>query len=188
MRITRFALVALASLALVAPYVLGQDQPASTKSASPILKVQVIIAEQEGEKKVANLPYTFFLRAPDNPSGNQWTKLRMGSRVPVYSGKDSFQYIDVGTSIDARALAIPDGHFDISLNLERSWVEGEVLIPPAATGPDSNAPQHREPVIRQFKTELAFTMQDGQSIQSTQASDPVSGRVLTLTVTMNVMK
>jgi len=31
-------------------------------------------------------------------------------------------------------------------------------------------------------------MHDGQAIQTTQAADPLSGRVLTITVTMNVMK
>jgi hypothetical protein len=43
-------------------------------------------------------------------------------------------------------------------------------------------------VIRQFRTELALTMKDGQTIQSTVATDPLSGKVLTINVTMNVVK
>jgi len=31
-------------------------------------------------------------------------------------------------------------------------------------------------------------MSDGQTIQATQAADPLSGRVLTITVTLNVVK
>jgi len=31
-------------------------------------------------------------------------------------------------------------------------------------------------------------MRDGQTVQTTQAADPLSGRVLTITVTMNVVK
>ncbi|HEV2103073.1 MAG TPA: hypothetical protein VGR58_09875 [Candidatus Acidoferrum sp.] len=53
---------------------------------------------------------------------------------------------------------------------------------------DSAAGQFREPVIRQFKTELAVTMKDGQTVQSTLATDPLSGKVLAINVTMNVVK
>ena len=39
------------------------------------------------------------------------------------------QYLDVGTSIDSRAYNSENGRFDVTLNLERSWVEGDVLVP-----------------------------------------------------------
>jgi hypothetical protein len=77
------------------------------------------------------------------------------------------------------------------LNLERSWVEGDVTLPSekqTATAGELNSGQFREPIIRQFKTELTLTMRDGQTVQTTQAADPLSGRVLTITVTMNVVK
>ncbi|HET6931449.1 MAG TPA: hypothetical protein VFI45_14085, partial [Candidatus Acidoferrum sp.] len=144
------------------------------------------------EKKVVNLPYTFYMKAGEGGLASPWTKVRMGSRVPVYAGKDGgMQYIDVGTNIDARGFAGEDGRFDLSLNLERSWVEGEVSVPlqkPGAGAGDSTAGQFREPVIRQFKTELAVTMKDGQTMQSTLATDPLSGKVLAINVTMNVVK
>jgi hypothetical protein len=196
MRKVRFALAALLALTVVAYHVLAQDKPRTdNKVPATTLKVQVTFAEHEGEKKLANLPYTFFLKAADLGPSSPWTKVRMGSRVPVATGSDKgsiqFQYIDVGTNIDARGLAADDGRFDITLNLERSWVEGEVLVPtekPSEAARDSNSGQFKEPVIRQFKTELTLTMRDGQTIQTTQAADPLSGRVLTITVTMNVVK
>ena len=117
--------------------------------------------------------------------------MRVGSRVPVYVGKDGgMQYIDVGTNIDARGFPADEGRFDIYLNLERSWVEGDVLVPAekSPTAVDANSGHFKEPIIRQFKTELNLTMRDGQTIQTTQAADPLSGRVLTITVTMNVVK
>lgn len=196
MRKFSFALAAITALAVICPYLSAQDKPKPDVKTPPVpLKIQVTISEHEGEKKLANLPYTFFLRAADTVHDSPMTKLRMGSRVPVASGGDkgaiSFQYIDVGTSIDARALALEEGRFDLSLNLERSWVEGDVLIPgekQATTAGEPNSGVFREPIIRQFKSELTLTMKDGQTIQSTQATDPVSGRVLTITVTMNVVK
>jgi hypothetical protein len=193
MRITRLAVVALASLSLLASRSLAQDRPnLEIKNPPAILKLQVTITEQDGEKKVASLPYTFYLHAGDVGPSSPWTKVRMGSRVPVYVGKDSgMQYLDIGTNIDARGLLAGDGRFDISLNLERSWVEGDVLVPAGktASGAAESTPwQYKEPIIRQFKTELTLTMRDGQTTQSTQATDPLSGRLLTLTVTMNVVK
>ena len=69
--------------------------------------------------------------------------------------------------------------------------EGDVLVATersAGGAVDANSPHFKEPIIRQFKTELTLTMRDGQTVQTTQAADPLSGRVLTITVTMNVVK
>ena len=206
MKMARLAVAAVAGLTLLLP-LNAQEKPApDAKNSFSILKIQVTIAEQEGDKKVANLPYTFFLRASDagGPS-SPWTKLRMGSRIPVVTAShhdDSsgstgsavnlqYQYLDVGSQIDARAIGLGDGRFDLTLNLERSWVAAYVPLQnegqPAPTA-ESNGLWSRQPSIRQFKTELSLTMRDGQTVQSTQATDPLSGRVLTITVTMNVVK
>ena len=190
MRKARFVLAVVGVLALMCPPLLGQDKPKQDNKVT--LKLQLTFAEHEGEKKLASLPYTFFLQAAEAAPGSPWTKVRTGSRVPVYAGKDGgLQYIDVGTNIDARGLASGEGRYDISLLLERSWVEGDVLVAgakPAGSAPEAVPGQFKEPIIRQFKTELSLAMRDGQTVQTTQAADPLSGRVLTVTVTMNVVK
>ena len=193
MRKAGFALAALGALVLISPQLFGQDKPKpDSRAPSTTLKLQVTFAEHEGEKKLASLPYTFFLQAADLAPGSPWTKVRTGSRIPVYAGKDGgMQYIDVGTNIDARGLASGDGRYDISLLLERSWVEGDVLVPAAklvGSTAEGGPAQFKEPIIRQFKTELSLAMRDGQTVQTTQAADPLSGRVLTITVTLNVVK
>jgi hypothetical protein len=189
------ARIALGVLALLTgAFALRAQDKVKSELKSPVatLKLQVTITETEGEKKVVNLPYAFYLRVGEPGPVTPWTKVRMGSRVPVYVGKDGgMQYIDVGTNIDARGFAVEDGRFDLNLNLERSWVEGDVAVPldrPLAQGGDGHSGQFREPVIRQFKTELALTMKDGQTMQSTVATDPLSGKVLAINVTMNVVK
>jgi hypothetical protein len=192
MRTARMALGVLTLLTL-AFTLRAQDKVKSEAKATPaVLKVQVTITETEGEKKVVNLPYTFYMKAGEGGPASPWTKVRMGSRVPVYVGKDGgMQYIDVGTNIDARGFVGEEGRFDLNLNLERSWVEGEVAVPverPSALTGESHAGQFREPVIRQFKTELVLTMKDAQTIQSTLATDPLSGKVLAINVSMNVVK
>lgn len=195
---TKFCLMLAALLAcsLTSVGIAAQEKPKpDTKTQATILKLQVTFAESEGERKLANLPYTFFVRAnessPGAPYNSPFTKVRVGSRVPVYAGKDGMQYIDVGTNIDARGVSADDGLFDIMLNLERSWVEGDMLVAMEKHSGDSTDPNvshFKEPIIRQFKTELNLRMRDGQSVQTTQAADPLSGRLLTITVTMNVVK
>lgn len=191
MKRLRVLLVMLTILAgFLAP--LSAQEKSDAKPPATTLKVQVTIAEMDGEKKVVNLPYTYYLRAGEGAAGSPWTKLRLGSRIPVYVGKEyAMQYIDVGTSIDSRAYTSDNGRFDITLNLERSWVEGDVLIPmEKSTAPptDAHVGPFREPVIRQFKTELTLAMRDGQTAQSTLAADPLSGKVVSINVTINVVK
>jgi hypothetical protein len=196
MKIARFALALLLALSICPRRSVAQENAkAESKKPATTLKLQVTFSESEGEKKVTNLPYSFFIRAVE-PSSNPtlrapMTKVRMGSRVPVYAGKDGMQYIDVGTNIDASGVSDDDGRFEIDFALERSWVEGDVVVTPergAGGAVDENSPRFKEPIIRQFKTNLNLTMHDGQTIQTTQAADPLSGRILTISVTMNVVK
>jgi hypothetical protein len=192
---TRPSFVVVIALLVVIPFPLSAQEKSSSaaKGSSTTLKLQVTIVEREGDKKVANLPYVFFVQAGESSSASNspWTKLRTGARVPVYVGKDAgMQYIDVGTNIDARGVMAEDGRFDISLNLERSWVAGEVEIPiekPSAGA--AEPPAHfKQPIIRQFRTDVSLPMKDGQTSEITQAADPNSGRVLSITVTLSVVK
>jgi hypothetical protein len=199
MKTIRVAVAVILALSILPFRLVPQENPKpDTKKPSSTLKVQVTFTETEGEKKVANLPYTFFLKTSENTPGlpPSWTKLRMGSRVPVYAGKEGgMQYIDIGTNIDARALPSDSGRYDVFVNLERSWVEGDVSIamPMPEKGSnsgaaDQNGGRFKEPIIRQFKTELTLTMHDGETIQTAQAADPLSARILTITVTINAVK
>ncbi len=191
-RVRELLAMVMALAGILTPLRAQEKSNADAKPTGTTLKLQVTIAEMEGDKKVVSLPYTYYLRAGEAGPGAPWTKLRTGSRIPVYTGKDSgMQYLDVGTNIDSRAVGFDGGRFDVTLNLERSWVEGDVLVPmerAATQGADVHAGPFREPVIRQFKTELTLPMRDGQSTQSTLATDPLSGKVLSLTITMNVVK
>jgi len=193
MKRVRALLVILTVLAgILAPLPAQEKSNIDAKPPTTTLKVQVTIAETDGEKKVVNLPYTYYLRAGEGGPAAPWTKLRLGSRIPVYVGKENaMQYLDVGTSIDSRAYNSENGRFDITLNLERSWVEGDVLVPmekATAQTTDAHVGPFREPIIRQFKTELTLTMRDGQTTQSTLAADPLSGKIMSIIVTINVVK
>jgi hypothetical protein len=157
------------------------------------LKVQVVLAEFDGDKKVKSMPYVSYLNAYEGGRGGS-AKLRIGARVPVYTGKDAgMQYIDVGTNIDCRATSTlgDAGNYHLDLVVERSWVESDVLIPVAKISADDKSEslgQFKEPVIHQFRTEMGVSLHDGQTSESTLATDPLSGRVSKIEVTLSLLK
>jgi len=157
-------------------------------------KLQVVFNEYEAEKRVSSLPYTLTVNAGSRERGS----LRMGLRVPIVTSSGakegapaSIQYMDVGTNIDV--IPNVDGS-RLNVRFERTslyFPEGEKRtdIP---TGPPTAAPAWGDvasrPVIRQFSGQVELPFRDGASGEATVATDPVSGRVLKVNVSLNVVK
>ncbi len=193
----RLVVAGLGLLVLVVPLARAQEKsktPEEPRPATPI-KVQIVLSEWEGEKKISNLPYVFSAEA--EPRGARPATVRMGLRVPVMvSGKDnasSWQYMDVGTDIDCLAKSLEDGRFELTLTLRRSslystgperksaeWTPGEQVM--------TLARLEGQPIVRQYSTQINAFLRDGQTVQSSLSTDPVSGRVLKAEVTLNVLK
>jgi len=184
-------------LGMLSQLAASQDKPKSDETpkaeaqTTPV-KLQIVFTEFEGDKKVKSLPYTLYinaLNATELKAG--WVKLRIGSRVPIYVGNNQIQYLDVGTNLDARSAYPGDGRLLLQLNLERSWVEGDVSVPVTKTeGAQSeiSSGRFREPIIRNFRSELDLKLREGQSVESTMATDPISGKVLKVEVSFIILK
>jgi hypothetical protein len=159
---------------------------ARPKEVTP-LRVGVTFVEFEGDRKVKSLPYTLVVVAD---AKNPKSIVKVGSRVPVYTGKDSgMQYLDVGSNIDCTAFRAKDGEFHLTLDLERSWVEGDVSVAvEKGNSSQSSVGQFPEPIVRQFRSELSLMLRDGQSVESTFATDPLSGKVFKVEVSLTVLK
>jgi hypothetical protein len=172
--------------ALVSAQGATEDKPkaeAHIDRATP-LKIQVVVTEFDGDKKVKSMPYVAYLNSYEGRGGSG--RLRIGTRVPVFTGKDSgMQYLDVGTNIDCRATHAEAGSFHLELTVERSWVESDVSV--AGEKAESSG-QFKQPIIRQFKTEMGVSLRDGQSTESAAATDPLSGKVSKIEVTLWVVK
>lgn len=173
----------------------AQDKP-TTENKPPVvvhptpLKIQIVFTEFEGDKKVKSMPYTSVFTA-DPGRGQDFAKLRIGSRVPLYTGNEGgLQYIDVGTNLDCRADRFDDGKFGLRLSLERSWVQGDVLVPVdrSIAQPGGTSGEFKEPVIGQYKTDVYVMVRDGQTVESTVATDPLTGRVLKIELTLTLLK
>jgi hypothetical protein len=178
-----FAGAMLALLALAAAPLRAQQVPLVP------MRLQVVFTEFEGEKKVSSQPYTFFVNAGEPGR----TQMRMGVRVPVYTGgketNAQFQYIDIGTNIDCRVHAVDGGQYRTELNLERS--SAYAASGPVEKGGDAKneiQAASTQPTLRTFKSSVTLLLRDGQTLQSNMATDPATGRVLKVDVTLAVVK
>ena len=163
------------------------DAKAETRrEATPIL-VKVVVAEYDGDKKLSSLPYTLPLNA-ESPRGGK-ASIRMGLRVPiVVSGADTtkqIQYQDLGTNLDGWAGKTEDGGFDLHLYVERSSAYSSAGQKTGGAGVSEVGSQ---PVIQQFKSEFDLQIHEGQTLQAALATDPLSGRVTKIEVTVNRAK
>lgn len=172
----------------------SEDSPKAEAHSTPV-KVQIIITEFEGDKKVKSLPYTLYMNAADAPELKPatWVKLRVGSRVPVYTGgtTGNMTYLDVGTNIDARSAYTGEGRLLLYLKIERSWVEGGVSVPVGKSdgaASETFSGHFQEPIIRAFQSEFDMKLREGQSIESTMATDPISAKVLKIDISFTIVK
>lgn len=203
MKISRW-LISAALLVLCAPFVArAQASPASDASetakkeaAAPTpLKLQIVLSEFDGAKKVGSLPYSIsFVAASGKPSG-PYSSVRMGVRVPVtvstQSSGNAVQYIDVGTSLDVRAARADDGRFWVDLTVERSSLyiaaqgEGKYIGKDWSYG---DVPPGNQPELRQYRGSVVLFVREGQAEEAAVATDPLTGHVLKVEVTLNVAK
>ncbi len=172
---------------------LRADDNARPREAKTPLVVQVLFSEYEGEKKVGSLPYTLNVvssKSSGLSKDSERVSLRMGLRVPIMVGgadksgsvSNSFQYQDVGTDIDCTAYPVEGGMFNLVLRVARSSLY--------ESGVKTNAVPEiaQQPIFSHFNSDLSLDLRDGQTIQSTMATDPISGHVLKVDVTLHVVK
>lgn len=189
-RRTVLVLVATLLFSCAAPRVRAQDN--APKKVTP-LKVQAVISEFDGEKKVGSLPYVFYVMA--DAQHNDRTSVRMGLRVPVRNGGSAtpgmnyqYSYQDIGTNLDCSAQAQPDGSFVLSLTIQRSslYTGGAEVAKENQANGTSVIPDI--PIIQNFSTSTLISAKDGQTVQTNLAADPINGHLLKVDLTVNVVK
>ena len=202
MKIAR-SLTTFALLFMCAPLlVYGQgtkasDAPENAKAEpSTPVKLLIVLSEYDGTKKIANLPYTMPLIVGDKPSG-AYSTLRIGVKVPVKTGESKtgdtqIQYIDVGTSIDARVSHADGGKYQVDLKVDRSSLyvaargqDGKVFGKEWSGG---EAPPTTEPIVRQYRGDVGMSLREGQTSEGTVATDPLRGHIFKVEVTLNMAK
>jgi len=173
-----------------------EERSAERGMPGSTVRVSLVIARFQGEKKIASLPYTLVVG-----TGGARTRMRMGVDTPVpvtqfmtseqggSKPSTSFQYRNVGTNIDCavweRGRMSEAGQretmYRVSLSVENSS---------AFSGPEARGAGAAEgaPLFRRFETTIDVAMRDGQTIQTIASTDPVTGEVVKIDVTLNVVK
>jgi hypothetical protein len=96
----------------------------------------------------------------------------------------SYSYRSVGTNIDCTATydEATAGLFQLALTVSDSSVGLEMpKRPGGGIVPDV-------PSFRNFNSSFTALLRDGQTTQYTSATDPVTGELMKIDVTLNVMK
>ncbi len=150
------------------------------------LRVQLVISRTQGEKKTGSLPYAFTV----TPGGLR-VRMRMGvdTPVPVFvqaPGEQqktpaSYQYRNVGTNIDCSARDLGDGRYLLNLTVENSSTV-------AGSERATDLTIAHAPMFRRFETSIDPVLRDGQTIQTIASTDPVTGEVVKIDVTLNVVR
>ena len=158
------------------------------------LRVQLVISRFQGEKKLASLPYTLLVT-----TGGGRARMRMGvdTPVPVTSTSDSgkqttsIQYRNVGTNIDCAAWDKGDGRYQLSIGVENSSALALEKGPSDGVSPGGrlvDASPTGIPLFRRFDANLDPWLRDGQSLQTIASTDPVTGELVKIDVTLNVVR
>jgi hypothetical protein len=175
----------------------AEDTPKAARQGVPNptqLKVQLVVSRYLGEKKVSSLPYLLWVTVDDHLV----TNLRMGVDVPVativFGGgtgtpgtpapAQSYSYRNVGTSIDCSAIAVTSA-FKVTITLSDSSIQFD---PKQGTATAAKAGIVDAPAFRTFTSKFSIVLRDGQTAQYTSATDPISGEILKVDVTLNVVK
>jgi len=203
MKISR-SLVTCALLLMCAPLLVcaqGTKAPDAAENAtaepSTPVKLQIVLSEYDGAKKIANLSYAMPLIVVGGKPSGAYSTLRIGVKVPVTTadsktGATQIQYIDVGTSIDARVGHADDAKYQVDLKVDRSSLyvtshdrDGKIV---GKEWSDGEAPPTTQPLVRQYRGDVGLFLREGQPAEGTVATDPLTGHVFKVEVTLIVVK
>ncbi|HEV2305352.1 MAG TPA: hypothetical protein VGR93_07535 [Candidatus Acidoferrales bacterium] len=159
----------------------AQDQTQKNENPISHLRVDILLTEYNGDKKVSSLPYTLYVAS--RPRGGEMpANLRMGVRVPV---PENTRYLDVGTDIDCRASTLDNGSYELSIGVNRSSI---YTASKEQAGSEQIRPLPDTPVTRNFNSRFDISLRDGETREGTSATDPLNGNILKITVTLHVLK
>lgn len=191
----RNVLVLAAAIAVSALVpVVAQDKPqpapaapsSTTSGARQVpLQVRLTLSKTMGEKKISSVPYMLGVL-----SNSQKTSLRMGVQVPVMTTvsvgntpQGGYTYRDVGTNIDCSAQDAGNGVFNLNFTIEDSSIQMDSI-----DSGEQKKIARDVPAFRSFRVSFAMLLREGQSMQYASATDPISGEVMKVDVTLALAK
>jgi Flp pilus assembly secretin CpaC len=175
----------------------AQNQPPSAAGVSAVsipLRIQLVIARYQGEKKISSVPFTLFVNATDLANhAEEQSRVQIGVEVPMpavpppaeakpnAAGQAApLQYRPFGTNINCFAKVLDNGRFKLSIAIDESMPYTDQDRARSTTSP--------APVFRSSRVSSFVVLKDGQSEQFSTATDRFSGEVVKMDVTLSVVK
>jgi hypothetical protein len=165
----------------------GKAAEANIPPDTPI-RIAMVFNEYSGGKKITSLPY--LMRCNASKHVGDFSSLQFGFKVPINVKQGEVQYQDVGTHVDCQTRqSVDQNAFLVTLG-----VRYNVIYSP---GPNSNKaaewhpgqPLADDPIFGGFTANVRnVLMHDGQTEEVAMATDPVTGHVWKVEVTLNVVK
>lgn len=204
-RLLRIAVLSGVLFVAVSSWTPATAQQAAPPPPPPLpvlpVKVDVVIARYQGDKKVSSLPFSLYASAGRTYQSE--VRMRMGIDVPVGTStatgtrtvpngpnggttstgttSTTTEYRNIGTNIDTNVTRTDETHFAVYVNVSDSSIY-------TADGDAKNLRTADAAAFRTFSTSNTVTLRDGQTVQFGMGTDKVSGEVLKIEVTLNVIK
>jgi len=150
----------------------GSKSAPQQEKAVGAYRLDYLLSEMEDGKKINTRQYSMHAQARD------WAEIRIGSRVPVETKGDEWQYLDVGTNIRCRLTdqadtASLDNNVYLSVHAELS----NFAMP-------EQQDQTMHPTIRQMRIDASTIAVLGKPTLVGVVDDPNSRRSFQLEVTV----
>lgn len=149
------------------------ESAAAAKRDKPVhaYRLDFSMNEMEDGKKINTRQYSLNLNADES------NELKIGTRIPVDAGQNTFQYVDVGTNIWAEISERSDG-VALSVRAENSNL----------ALPEQGEVHGDRPVIRQLKISASTLALPGKPMIVGSVDDPNSKRQFQLEVTVTKLR
>lgn len=163
-------------LTLLASSVVAQEK--TPKPDPTPLRVQLVVARHQGEKKLSGVPFAL------GCGGGAESRVRLGVDVPLHAqvqGVPQVVFKTVGWGIGCESSRLEAGVYALKLEVDQTFIHAARAPEPWAV-PESPA----GPALRSFRASFTAVLRDGQTAQYVAAPDPVSGEVVKVDVTLSV--
>jgi len=162
-----------------------ETSSAATDTSGPVgaqLRVRFLLTRHRGEQKVSSRPYMLLFHAEEKA-----TRVFIGSQVPLranQNGVPTVVFKNVGVEAEASARLLSDGRYRVEARFEDSYVfdAGEAVHSPATAGADEN------PILRVLQSDAKLAIRDGETLPFASAVDPITGDLVRVDVTLNVVR
>ncbi len=151
----------------------GQHSVEASGSQKSVYRLEFTVREMEEGKRLNSR--TYIMSVQDGSNG----MIRVGSRVPYYTGKDQFQYFDVGINIDCHLR-----EHETYLSLDNIGIEISSVVKPDSPG--SN--QTPNPVVRSVRARVDAAVTPGKPMSVASMDDASSNRRFEVEVTATKVK